>query len=315
MRYRRIGRSGLEVSAISLGGWLTLGGHVDRPLSIRLIEHAFSLGINLFDMADVYSGGEAERVLGEALRVLPRQQIVVATKVCGRTHPGPFGAGLSKKHIVQACEESLKRLETEWIDLYQFHAPDEATPLEESLEAMELLVWQGKVLTIGCSNFDEAEMNKCLSIAARRGWSRIVSSQPCYNLLERDAERTLFPFCEREGIGSIIYSPLAHGVLTGKYEKGTPWPEGSRSSKPGSQFMSRYLTDANLERVARLKEAAEARGMSSAVVALGWVLAQTSVASVIIGATSVEQLDENLRAADEAMDPSFLSEVNRLFPL
>ncbi len=210
MRYRYLGKSGLRVSKLSLGGWLTLGGTVDENRSVTIIQKAFDLGVNLFDMADVYSEGMAEVVLGKAVRDLPREQLVVATKVFGRMHPGPMGAGLSKKHIIEACHASLRRLKMDYIDLYQFHSFNADTPLEESLEALEILVRQGKVLYAGCSNFNGEQVTTAMELAINNNFPRFISSQPCYNLLERDVEETLFPSCKKFGVGNIIYSPLAH---------------------------------------------------------------------------------------------------------
>jgi len=313
MKYRQLGNSGLRVSEISLGGWLTLGGHVDEPLSVRLIEHAFYCGVNLFDMADVYSEGQSETMLGKALKNLPRDQVVVATKVMGRMHDGPFGAGLSKKHILQACDASLKRLGTHYIDLYQFHTPDKQVPLEESLEALDILVRQGKVLYVGCSNFSPTEIQEGLDISNRCQYPKFISNQPCYNMLERDAEREIFPLCRESGIGNIVYSPLAHGVLTGKYKKGQRPPSGSRSDKPEGQFMSRYLTEKNLEKVEKAQKIADELETSLAKLSLAWVLRKGEVSSAIIGATSIEQLDENLKASEFSVDRNAMDKLEKIF--
>ncbi len=298
MHYRNLGKSGLRVSKISLGGWLTLGGTVEKDLSIRLIHRAFELGVNLFDMADVYSEGQAEKMLGKAARDLPREQIVVATKVFGRMHPGPMGAGLSKKHIIEGCEASLRRLKMDYIDLYQFHSYDEATPLEESLEALEILVQQGKVLYVGCSNFNADQLTDAVNISISQHLPRFISSQPCYNLLERDAEEQVFPACKKLGVGNIVYSPLAHGVLTGKYQPGKSYPVNSRSASNGGKFMSRYLTDENLQRAQRLGEVAREFGYSLVQMSLAWILRRPEVSSAIVGATSIDQLEHNLSAGD-----------------
>ena len=298
MRYRYLGKSGLRVSKLSLGGWLTLGGTVDESRSVTIIQKAFDLGVNLFDMADVYSEGMAEVVLGKAVRDLPREQLVVATKVFGRMHPGPMGAGLSKKHIIEACHASLRRLKMDYIDLYQFHSFDADTPLEESLEALEILVRQGKVLYAGCSNFNGEQVTAAMELAINNNFPRFISSQPCYNLLERDVEETLFPACKKFGVGNIIYSPLAHGVLTGKYTVADPEPPGSRSVTNGGKFMSRYLTSDNLQRTDRLNRLAQELGYSLAQLALAWILRRAEVASVILGVTSLEQLEHNLMAGE-----------------
>jgi len=298
MRYRYLGKSGLRVSKLSLGGWLTLGGTVEESRSVAIIHKAFDIGVNLFDMADVYSEGMAEVVLGKAARDLPREQLVVATKVFGRMHPGPMGAGLSKKHIIEACHASLRRLKMDYIDLYQFHSFDLDTPLEESLEALEVLVRQGKILYAGCSNFNGEQVTTAMELAINNSFPRFISSQPCYNLLERDVEETLFPACKKFGVGNIIYSPLAHGVLTGKYTVDEPDPPGSRSATNGGKFMSRYLTRENLQRSERLKKLAQELGYSLAQLALAWILRRAEVASVILGVTSLDQLEHNLAAGE-----------------
>ncbi len=298
MHYRNLGKSGLRVSKISLGGWLTLGGTVDKDLSIKLIHRAFESGVNLFDMADVYSNGQSEVMLGEAAQNLPREQLVVATKVFGRMHPGPMGAGLSKKHIIEGCEASLRRLKMDYVDLYQFHAYDSATPLEESLEALDILVRQGKVLYVGCSNFNGDQLSDAVNISINRNFPRFISSQPCYNILERDPEEALFPACRKLGVGNIVYSPLAQGVLTGKYSKDRTELSNSRSTTKGGQFMSRYLTDENLERVERLKVVAREFDLSLVQLSLAWILRCEEVSSAIVGATSIEQLEHNLSAGD-----------------
>lgn len=309
MNYRHLGASGLRVSKLSLGGWLTLGGTVDESLSIRLIHRAFERGVNLFDMADVYSAGQSEIMLGRAARDLSREQMVVATKVFGRMHPGPMGAGLSKKHIIEACEASLRRLEMDYIDLYQFHAYDHETPIEESLEALDILVRQGKALYAGCSNFNADQLTDAITKSRANSWPRFISSQPCYNLLERDAEDQLFPACAKNGVGNIVYSPLAHGVLTGKYEAGKPHPSGSRSETNGGKFMSRYLTDDNLARAARLKVVAEDLGISLSQLSLAWILRRQEVSSAIIGATAIKQLDHNLDAGEVQLSPEDIERI------
>ena len=221
MNYRHLGRSGLQVSEIALGGWLNLGDWVDEKAAIALIHQAFAAGVNLFDVADVYADGESEVVLGKALKELPRQQVVVATKCRWRMWPGPLGEGLSRKHIIAACEASLRRLDLEAIDLYQLHSPDPNTSIEETMSALDQLVRQGKVLYLGCSNFSASQLEAAQAAAQGRGGTPFSSSQPPYSLLNRAAEDTLFPACLELGVGNIVYSPLAQGVLTGKYAP--PW--------------------------------------------------------------------------------------------
>ncbi len=309
MRYRHLGKSGLRVSKISLGGWLTLGGTVAQDESVTIINKAFDLGVNLFDVADVYSNGQSELTLGKAASGLPREQLVVATKVFGRIHPGPMGAGLSKKHIIEACNASLRRLKMDYIDLYQFHAWDSTTPIQESLEALDILVNQGKVLYTGCSNFSGDQLAEAAESSIANRTPRFISSQPCYNLLERDAEEGLFPACKKYGVGNIVYSPLAHGVLTGKYLNREKIPAGSRSDSTGGKFMSRYLTEDNQSRTERLSEVADKLGYSLVQLSLAWILRREEVASAIIGATSVKQLEQNLTASDISLSDEELDMV------
>ncbi len=306
MQYRYLGRSGLQVSEISLGGWLNLGDWVDERDSIALIHQAFAAGVNLFDVADVYADGQAEVVLGQALKELPREQVVVATKCRVRMWPGPLGEGLSKKHIVEACEASLRRLDVDYIDLYQVHAPDPDTPIEETMAALDLLVRQGKVLYLGCSNFTGEQLREAQGAAEAQGGTRFISSQPHYNLLSREPEEELFPACRELGVGNIVYSPLAQGVLTGKYQPGVV-PEGSRQAH--REFNIPFLNEENLAAVEQLKPLAEEFGMTVAQLALRWCLRREEVSSVIVGATRPEQLDETLRAGGMTLDQDQIKAV------
>jgi aryl-alcohol dehydrogenase-like predicted oxidoreductase len=309
MQYRYLDPSGLQVSEISLGGWLNLGDWLDERRSIALIHQAFAAGVNLFDVADVYADGQAEVVLGQALKELPREQVVVATKCRWRMWPGPLGEGLSKKHIVEACEASLRRLDVDYIDLYQVHSPDHATPIGETMTALDLLVRQGKVLYLGCSNFTGKQLREAQAAAEARGGTRFIASQPCYNLLSREPEEELFPACRKLGVGNIVYSPLAQGVLTGKYQPGVV-PEGSRQARPEHDVD--FLTDENLARVEQLKPLAAEFGMTVAQLALRWCLRREEVTSVIVGATRPEQLDETLRAGGMTLDQDQIKAIERV---
>jgi aryl-alcohol dehydrogenase-like predicted oxidoreductase len=304
MQYRHLGRSGLQVSEIALGGWLTLGGWLDEKASITLIHQAFAAGVNLFDVANVYADGESERVLGKALKSLPREQVIVATKCRWRMWPGPLGEGLSRKHIVDSCDGSLRRLGVDYIDLYQVHAPDPETPIEETMAALDLLVHQGKVLYLGCSKFNGKQLKEANAAAEAHHGTPFISSQPRYNLLDRKPERGVFPACAKLGIGNIVFSPLAQGVLTGKYRGGNI-PAESRMAHPGHE--NRYFADEHLATVERLRPLAEKFGMTLAQMALRWCLRLEEVSAVIVGATRPEQLDETLAAsgtllADEQID-------------
>jgi len=313
MKYRRLGRTGMKVSEISLGSWLTLGGTVEADASRAVIRKAFDLGINLFDTADVYSGGRAEEVLGETLRDLPRREIVVATKVMGRVWPGPLGAGLSRKHVMDAMDASLRRLGLDYVDLYQAHAPDGDTPLDETLSAFNDLVRAGKTRYVGVSNFTTEQTVECLRICEREGFESIVSHQPPYNLLDRRVEAALAPRCRADGIGFIVYSPLAQGILTGKYRGGKK-PAGTRATTPSAKFMAKWMKPEDFKRVAVLEKLAKRKGKTPAQVALAWILRQPVVASAIIGATRPEQVVENVKAATLRLSAKDLERLDAAFP-
>jgi aryl-alcohol dehydrogenase-like predicted oxidoreductase len=316
MNYRILGRTGLKVSEFSLGSWTTYGGSVDEADAIAIIQHAFERGINLFDTADVYVRGAAETVLGKALKTLPREQVVVATKCMGRVWDGPLGAGLSRKHIFDALNQSLTRLQIDYVDLYQLHAPDAATPIEETLRAFEDLVRSGKVRYIGFSNYDKepALLAQAVSLQRTRGWERFVSSQPRYHLLEPRIESVHMPFCSRHGIGIICYSPLLQGVLTNKYA-GMTIPPASRGAGTFKHFLEaeKALTAENVAAASRFADWVERKGIGTpAQIALAWVLRRPEITSAILGATRLDQLVENLKAAEIRLSPSEWAEVERV---
>jgi aryl-alcohol dehydrogenase-like predicted oxidoreductase len=306
MRYRRLGSSGLKVSELALGSWTTYGGYVDESVAMRIIHRAFDLGVNVFDTADVYARGAAETVLGRALHDLKREQVVIATKVMGRVWEGPLGAGLSRKHIFDAMDRSLTRLGTDYVDLYQAHAPDADTPIEETLRAFEDLVRMGKTRYVGFSNFDRQPVlaRQAVAYQRARGFDRFVSSQPRYSLLDRHVEDEHLAFCRKHGIGMIVYSPLAQGVLTNKYAGGAV-PAGSRATSAFAHFLTaeKALTPENVAAAERFSATVAGLGAGTPPqVALAWVLRRTEVASAIIGASSVEQLEENVKAGDVTLD-------------
>ncbi|HTK30902.1 MAG TPA: aldo/keto reductase [Candidatus Saccharimonadaceae bacterium] len=312
MNYRRLGNSGLKVSEISLGSWTTIGGYVDESDAVRIVHHAFERGVNLFDTADVYVRGAAETVLGRALKTLPREQVVVATKCLGRVWDGPLGAGLSRKHIFDAMDQSLRRLGLDYVDLYQAHAPDKDTPIEETLEAFEDLVRMGKTRYLGFSNFDHHPplARRAVAYQTSRRWTRFVSSQPRYSLVDRHVEDGHTAFCKANGIGMIVYSPLAQGVLTNKYAGGAT-PEGSRSQSKFAHFLTgeKALTPENVAAAERFAAWCAPRGVKPAAVALAWVLRHPQVSSAITGASRLEQLDENLAAGDVKLSDAEWREV------
>ncbi len=302
MNYRNLGHSGLKVSEISLGSWTTYGGSVDESEALKIVRRAFELGINLFDTADVYVRGGAETVLGRALRDLPREQIVIATKCMGRVWEGPLGAGLSRKHVFDALHQSLQRLQTDYVDLYQLHAPDPSTPIEETLRALDDLVTSGKVRYVGFSNFDHHPKLAAQAVAYQKAHDldAFISSQPRWNLVDRHVEKEHVAFCRRHGLGMIVYSPLAQGVLTNKYAGGAV-PEDSRAKTKFAHFLTaeKALTPENVAAAERLAAWAAKRGLPGpAPVAIAWVLSRPEVASAIVGASRVAQLEENVKACE-----------------
>jgi voltage-dependent potassium channel beta subunit len=298
MQYRNLGRSGLKVSEISLGSWLTYGGSVAGNQARECILKAYELGVNLFDTSDAYYRGEAEKVLGEVLQNLPRTSYVLATKVFFPVGDGPNDRGLSRKHIMEECNASLKRLKTDYIDLYQCHRYDPETPLDETLRALDDLVSQGKILYAGVSEWTAEQIGAAAQIAHRLNLHPLVSNQPQYNMLFRKIEKDVIPVSEREGLGQIVFSPLAQGVLTGKYRPGQPLPEGSRATDARSnQFMPQLLQEQTLQAVENLRPIAQDLDLTMSQLALAWILQQPNVASTITGASRPEQVEENVGAS------------------
>ncbi|MDE2125563.1 MAG: aldo/keto reductase family protein [Armatimonadetes bacterium] len=301
MEYRRLGSSGLEVSEVCLGSWLTYGAAVETGTAHACMTRAWELGINFFDTANVYARGEAEKSVGAAIRNWPRDQIVVATKVFFPMSDGPLpnNRGLSRKHIFEQCERSLKRLGLDYIDLYQCHRYDTGTPLEETLRALDDLVRQGKVLYTGFSMWSPAQIARAVEMQRSAGLHPFISSQPYYNMLGREIEREVVPVCDAAGIGQIVFSPLAQGVLTGKYRKGQPPPAGSRATdeRQNMFFNPGMLSDETLGKVEELGKIAKSLDLSMAQLALAWCLRLSSVSSVIIGASRPEQVEDNAGAA------------------
>jgi voltage-dependent potassium channel beta subunit len=299
MKYRRLGRAGVKVSAISLGSWLTYGGTVADETAIACIDRAYELGINFFDTANVYRRGEAELVVGKALAKYKRDSYVLATKGFGQMGEGPNDKGLSRKHIIEQVDASLKRLNVEYVDLWQCHRYDPETPLDETLRAIDDMITQGKVLYAGVSEWSATQIAEALHLADKFLLDRIVSNQPQYSMLERYIEKEVLPLCEREGVGQVVWSPLAQGILTGKYKPGQAFPEGSRAAdEAAGNFLRQKLTEENLAKVERLRTIAERKECSLAQLALAWVLRQPNVSSAIIGASRPDQIDENIKALD-----------------
>ncbi len=314
MEYRTLGRSGLRVSEIALGSWLTLGSSVNRADTEKIVQRAFDLGINLFDTADAYAHGAAEEVLGHALRAVPRRYVVIATKAFFPMSAHPNDRGLSRKHLFVSVEASLQRLGTDYVDLHQCHRADPSTPIEETVCAYEDLVRQGKVLYWGVSEWDGAQIAEACRIADARHAYRPISNQPQYSMLRRKIERDVLPTCEREGLGQIVFSPLAQGALTGKYAGGER-PAASRGAdSERNVFMNAFLEADVLDRIDELRSLAQELGISMARLALAWCLRKPGVASAIVGVTRLEQLEDNANASGIALTPEAEARIDALFP-
>ncbi|MHB8219671.1 MAG: aldo/keto reductase family protein [Acidimicrobiales bacterium] len=313
MNYRHLGRSGMVVSALSYGNWITHGGQVEEDAARACVKAALDAGITTFDTADVYAIGAAEDVLGRALEGVRRDSIEIFTKVYWPTGPNPNNRGLSRKHIMESLHASLGRLRTDHVDLLQAHRFDYETPLEETLRAFDDLVRQGKVHYVGVSEWTAEQIAEALRIADDMGFDRLVSNQPQYSLLWRVIEAEVVPLCEKEGMGQIVWSPLAQGVLTGKYLPGTPPPEGSRAtSKDGAEYIGWLLRDEVLEPVQGFAALAREAGHTPAAVALAWVLQNQNVSTAIIGATRPEQVVENVKAVDIELEPDLLKAIDEV---
>ena len=312
MEYRRLGSSGMYVSEISYGNWITHGSQVEEDAAIKCVKAALSEGITTFDTADVYAGTRAETVLGKALKGVRRESYELFTKVYGGTGPGKNDRGLSRKHIMESVHASLKRLNTDHIDLYQFHRFDFESSLEESLQAFEDLVRHGKVNYIGFSEWDASQVSQALDIQKRRGWTRFVSSQPQYSMLWRVIDKEVVPLSIKEGIGQIVWSPLAQGILTGKYLPGKKPPVGSRATdkKSGAGFISGWMTDEVLTAVQKLRPIADGLGLSMSQLALAWALQNQNVSAVIMGATKPTQVKENVKAAGVKFDAEVMAAID-----
>ncbi|HVA91425.1 MAG TPA: aldo/keto reductase family protein, partial [Chloroflexota bacterium] len=297
----------------SLGSWLTYGGTVEDNTAIACIHRAYELGINLFDTANQYGKGDAERIVGRALKDFRRDSYLVATKVFFPLEDGPNDKGLSRKHIMEQCHASLRRLGVEYIDLYQCHRYDPETELEETLRALDDLVTQGKVLYLGVSEWSAGQIDDAIRMARALNLDRIVSNQPIYNLLTRAIEPEIMPLCAREGVGQIVYSPLAQGVLTGKYQPSQSPAPGTRASDPESNmFMRGLLSQTTLATALRLKGLADEAGYPLARMALAWVLRHPIVSSAITGASRPQQVEENVLAAGTKLPADLLARIDEI---
>ena len=311
MEHRHLGRSGLMVSEIAYGNWITHGSQVEEDAAKACVAAALDEGITTFDTADVYAGTRAEEVLGRALQGVRRESVEIFTKVYWPTGPGRNDRGLSRKHIFESVHGSLRRLQTDYVDLYQAHRYDHETPLEETLRAFDDLVTQGKVLYVGVSEWRAEEISAALAMAGQMGLDRIVSNQPQYNMLWRVIEGAVIPLCVEEGIGQVVWSPIAQGALTGKYLPGQGVPSGSRATDAsGSGFIKGYLTDGILTRVQELLPVAKEAGLTMAQLAVAWVLQNPNVSTAIVGATRPEQVRENVQASGVELDEEVMRRID-----
>jgi voltage-dependent potassium channel beta subunit len=302
MRYRQLGRAGVRVSTIGLGSWLTYGGSVEEDAARACIARAFELGVNFFDTANVYARGRSEEVVGRAIAELPRDAIVLATKVYFPMGEGPNDRGLSRKHIREQIDHSLRRLGVEYVDLYQCHRFDKYTPLEETVRAMDDLVRAGKILYWGVSEWTADQIAAACDLARARGWAEPVSNQPQYSALYRRVEPRVLPTTAAYGMGNVVWSPLAMGVLTGKYTDAAHPPQGTRAAGNAAGMMEDLFTQPILDAVQKLKPLADQVGCTMAQLALAWCLRHDVISSVIVGATRPAQVDDNVAAAEIDVD-------------
>ena len=311
MEFRYLGQSGFKISAISYGNWITHGSQVEEDAANACVKRALELGITTFDTADVYAGTRAEEVLGRALAGVPRESIEVFTKVYWPTGAGVNDRGLSRKHIMHSIDASLKRLKLDHVDLYQAHRFDVETPLEETMLAFADIVRQGKALYIGVSEWDADQITRGAALA-RELHVPFISNQPQYSMLWRVIEQEVIPASQDAGMSQIVWSPIAQGVLSGKYLPGQPPPAGSRATDElsGKNFIARWLNDDVLTRVQQLKPIAEKAGITMAQMSIAWTLQNKNVASAIVGATRPEQLDDNVKAAGVVLDADTLKQID-----
>ncbi|MFZ4516181.1 MAG: aldo/keto reductase family protein [Acidimicrobiia bacterium] len=312
MQYRNVGQWGIQVSSISLGSWLTYGGSVGNDTATRCVERAYDLGINFFDTANIYMKGAAEEVVGKALAPYARDSYVLATKVFFPMTELPNGRGLSRKHIMEQCHASLTRLNAKYVDLYQCHRFDESTPLEETCSAMNDLVRQGKTLYWGVSEWSGPRIREAVRICRDAGWAVPISNQPQYSALWRVIEDDVIPTSVELGLGQVVWSPLAMGVLSGKYHDVENPPSGSRAAGDDKWFMANFWRQETLDAVQQLVPLAHDAGCTLAQLALAWCLQRDAISSVIAGASRPDHVDENVVAADLEIDPEIFASMDNV---
>ncbi len=312
MKYRRIGRSGLKVSEISLGSWLTYGKSVEDDTATRTIRRAYELGINSFDSANVYERGEGEKAMAKALRTFPRESYIITTKAFWPMGHGVNDRGLSRKHVFEQLHASLKRMELDYVDIFYCHRYDTETPVEETLRTIDDMIRQGKVLYAGVSEWTAAQIEEAVAVADRYLLDRIVVNQPVYNMINRYIEPEIIPVSETYGIGQIVFSPLAQGVLTGKY-RGGRIPEGTRASNPAiNKQVQDLIASGVITKVDSLEDLAGEVGMPLAEMALAWILRQPNVASALVGASRPEQIEANCKAVAISLSQDTLEKIEQI---
>lgn len=314
MKYRNLGKSGLKVSEIALGSWMTdLAGSSERDVASQIVRTAYEEGVNFFDCADAYSGGAAEKFLGSLLKDYDRSSFVVSSKVFFPTGSGANDWGLSRKHITDSIDRTLKNMQLDYVDVYFCHRFDTTTPLEETLRTLSDLVTKGKILYYGVSEeWSAARLMEAQKIIDAYQLHPMTVVQPQYHMMDRYIEHEIMEVCERFGMGITPFSPLAQGLLTGKYKKGMPYPEGSRATHQADRQINQLLTEENLEKVAKLEIVAERLGISMPVLALAWILQKQVISSVIIGASKVEQLKGNLKASGIVIPGDAMQEMETI---
>lgn len=313
MKYRQLGNSGLHVSEISIGTWLTVGLALNQQQAFDMMKSALNAGVNFIDTADMYNKGESEKAVGAFLKTIAREEVIIGTKVFGPMSDHFMSQGLSLRHIRNACEGSLQRLKTDYIDLYQCHRYDIDTPLEETCFAMHNLIERGLILHWGVSQWTAVQITNAVRICERNGWQKPVSNQPVYNMLNRSLETDVMDVCAAEKLGIVVYSPLAQGLLTGKYQKDTV-PADSRlaSSIMNAWFPSKRMTDDYFDMQTQLQAKAVEWGMSLGQLALSWILFRTPITSCIVGATQIHQVEANIEAVNHTLSQAQVDEIELL---
>ncbi len=313
MKYRNLGKYGLKLSEVALGSWVTdLHNAEAQQTALKTVNAAFDLGVNFFDCADAYSGGEAERFLGKALKEHARNEYVVSSKVFFPMGRGANDWGLSRKHIIEQLDKSLKNLGLDYIDIYFCHRFDSTTPIEETLEVLSDMIKAGKILYYGVSEWSPVQITEAIHLSKENGLRPLAAVQPQYNMVDRYIEDDIIGICEKYGVGITPFSPLAQGLLTGKYRKGQALPEGSRATWQADKQINNLLTDANLDKVEKLLSVAEKIGVPLSVLSLAWILRNKQIASVITGASKLTQLQSNSAASGLVLPDEILQEIDRI---